>query len=778
MSSLALNTGLKALLTAQSKLETIGHNVSNASTPGYSRQTLEVATSGTLRIRGLIQGTGVDAQVIRRTVDSLVQSRLTAQGSIVSRLETRVGGMSEAEALFDTGSGSLGDLFKSFFGSLSSLSTTPDDPHSQANTLQFASDIGSKFKELAQGTKNIGIDAIARIKTQVEQVNVLAQRISKLNQQITGTEAGSGSANDLRDARDQAVSDLSGLTDVRTVEDSRGALRVLVGGQTLVSPVAYQQLEVVTNGLSDISVRIKGSGVDAAISGGEIGGLLSIVRDFVPGLKTQTDDLAHNFILEMNRVHSTGLPASGPLKSLSGSSSLVDQDSDGQVTDELLSNSGLPFQITSGDLYVNVTDLATGELVKQRISIDASRTTVQDFLNSVSGIAHLSASVDGQGRVQMQSDAGFGFDFSSRLDGAPDALGSFGGAHASIATATQGPFALNVGDTLDFNGPLGAFSVAFQPLQFQNMGQATAAELAAALNADANFQSNGLTATDVAGALVVQTAGTGTSQTFTIAGGAASTALGWTAGTTLQGQAFGVEPKISGAYTGSANDTWTFRPSGDGTIGTTPGLKLNVFDKNGVQIAQLDVGANYQTGTPVEVIDGVKVSLGLGTVSASHGDLFSLDVVADSDTADLLPGLGLGTLFQGSDASSIAVRSDLAANPELFASSSTGAAGDAGNVLRMLELAQSDISGLDGATFDSNLVGVVGGVALELSSARDASESEGFLRQSLETRRDQISGVNVDEELARMIEAQQAYDAAGQYMKVVNELSATLFNIL
>jgi flagellar hook-associated protein 1 FlgK len=99
-------------------------------------------------------------------------------------------------------------------------------------------------------------------------------------------------------------------------------------------------------------------------------------------------------------------------------------------------------------------------------------------------------------------------------------------------------------------------------------------------------------------------------------------------------------------------------------------------------------------------------------------------------------------------------------------------------VLRLLELAKSSVSGLGGRNFDSHLVGLTGDVALELASTRDAAESEDFLRRSLEARRDQTSGVNVDEELALMIEAQQAYNAAGQFMRVVNELSNTLFNIL
>jgi flagellar hook-associated protein FlgK len=41
-----------------------------------------------------------------------------------------------------------------------------------------------------------------------------------------------------------------------------------------------------------------------------------------------------------------------------------------------------------------------------------------------------------------------------------------------------------------------------------------------------------------------------------------------------------------------------------------------------------------------------------------------------------------------------------------------------------------------------------------------------------------VSGVNTDEELVHMIEQEQAYNAAAQYLRVVNELTAELINIL
>ena len=89
MGSIGLNIGLKALLTSQSALDTIGHNISNANTPGYSRQNLQLSNAPSVRLRGLIQGNGVQADVVTRTVDELLNKRLLQQTSALERLGTR-----------------------------------------------------------------------------------------------------------------------------------------------------------------------------------------------------------------------------------------------------------------------------------------------------------------------------------------------------------------------------------------------------------------------------------------------------------------------------------------------------------------------------------------------------------------------------------------------------------------------------------------------------------------------------------------------------------------
>jgi flagellar hook-associated protein 1 FlgK len=117
VSSLGLNIGLKSLLTAQASLESIGHNLANASTPGYSRQRLEVSTSPVLRLGGLLQGTGVSADVVRRTTDVLLHARLVRQMSSVSRLDARLDTMGQAESFM----GGVEGLLQNFFDGISTL---------------------------------------------------------------------------------------------------------------------------------------------------------------------------------------------------------------------------------------------------------------------------------------------------------------------------------------------------------------------------------------------------------------------------------------------------------------------------------------------------------------------------------------------------------------------------------------------------------------------------------------------------------------------------------
>jgi flagellar hook-associated protein 1 FlgK len=785
MSSIGIHTGLKALLSARYVLDTIGHNIANANTPGYSRQRVQLASALPVRLGGLQIGGGVDAGRVQRSVDELLGRRIQGQHALLGSLTTLRGGLSDLEALVaEPGENGLGTLLDGFFASLSQLSTSPADPIQRTSVVRSTDALAARFRELARALDASASDALADVSSRIAEVNDLADEIAALNLEIGETESVGIPANDLRDRRDVALARLSELADVTPVDGPNGSVRVLVGGHTLVGTARANHLGLAGAGPGEERLRIEGASGFLAVRGGEIGGLLRLSDELAPAYRERLDRLAHELILEVNRTHSTGLPAGGAFRTLTGAARLRDFDQDGRVQDELLSNAGLAFEVATGSLYVNVSEASTGAITKHRIDVSATHTTVQDFLDELNALPHLSAGLDASGRVRVSADDGFRFDFSRRIDADPDPDGLFGGARATLGTGAPGPFALADGDTLAVTVDNGAapvsFTLALAAADFEEISAATAEELAAAINADPQSQANGLRASAADGRLFLQTLSGGTGTSLRIDGGTAVGALGWSAfvGASVQGQANSVDVRVAGAYTGDADERFLFRPTGNGTIGTTAGLAVEVFDRAGNLVTTLDVGAGYVPGTELDIGQGIRVRFGLGELSAAHGDLFAVDAVADPDSTDVLVALGLNALFSGSDASDIALRSDLLDDPAQLAVSLSGDEGDGGLLFELLELEQRSASGLGGATVGRFWADLAGDVGFEAAMADGALAAGDAVMQSLEQRQAAVSGVNVDEELVDLVAYEQSFAAAAQYLSVVNQLGEELLSLL
>jgi len=775
MGSLSLNIGLRALLTSQTALESVGHNISNANTPGYSRQSLEISAAPEVRLGRLKLGTGVQANVVKRTVDELLSKRLLQQTSSLGKLDARVAEMSQVEALFGADSDSgIAALLQNFFSRASELSAAPEDSVLRTSMIQSGVQFAGQLNGIQQSLESIQRDGELKVGALVDQINVLAERISILNGEIRDSETAGLTANDLRDQRDLAVSQLSEMIDVRTFENPQGAIRVIAAGGLLVHPGGFNRMQVSHGPNGELGVQIENGSGHLDVAGGEIGGLTQQLNDFLPVVGQGLDEIARNTVLEVNRIHSTGVPTSGPLTALKSTNALSDRDLDGQITDELLNGAGLPFEVGSGEVFVNVTDFATGNVERHRIAIDADRTTVGEFLGELNDIPHLSASLSSSGHVSMLADVGYGFDFGRALDQTPDEIGSLGGARASLGSSGAGPFALADGDTLQLTGNPGSFTITFDQTDFEAIGQATAAEVAAAINADPQAATNGVVASAVGDHLVLQSAAGGSTESLSVDGGTAVGALGLTAGTTVFGSDLPVGVTMGGTYAGSTNRLLTFAPNMDGTIGTTAGLEIEVFDETGQKVDTLSVGAGYTPGNALESIDGITVSFTVGDVSATHNDRFSTHVTADSDTTDVLASIGLNTFFTGSTAADIGVRKDLELDPAKIAASETGAPGDGGALVDLVLLEQTGLTDLGGSTIAEGLAQVVNNVGIELNAATSSREAEQYLMDGLTARRDEISGVNVDEELVRLIEFEQAFSAASQYIRVMSEIGEEL----
>jgi flagellar hook-associated protein 1 FlgK len=128
----------------------------------------------------------------------------------------------------------------------------------------------------------------------------------------------------------------------------------------------------------------------------------------------------------------------------------------------------------------------------------------------------------------------------------------------------------------------------------------------------------------------------------------------------------------------------------------------------------------------------------------------------------------------------MAVSSSITENVRKIAAGNTKS-GDGGNALKMADL-QNDLvfnsvtlqSGSGSFTFDEYYNAVVSTIGIESFSAQmTLRQQEGVMLQ-LNSRRESISGVSIDEEMIKMIKFQQAYNASARMITMIDEMLDTL----
>lgn len=779
-----LGSGLRALNAARLGMQTAGNNIANANTLGYSRQRVLLSSALPYTIAGGHQiGNGVDISRIDRLFDDGLERRLQSQFSLLGAAELDQSRFSEIESILSEPDGGLSETLAGLFGSIGQLQTDPADRALRGGVIQAGNALSQGFRLISQRFGELAGSTFDEVRGLVRQVNEGAEAVARLNQQITAAEANGRPANDLRDTRAQYVKELGKLLDTRALERPSGSVDLLVGGHLLVAGDRASGLAVGRDIDGKTRVTVGTSTNKATINDGRIAALLQQERTGVPGVSGRIDELARNLILEMNRLHSTGMPRSGPFSTLTSFYGAVDGDGDGRGGDELLSQSGFLFEVQQGELAISVTNKANGQMERTRLQIDPRSMSLQDVAAAISGIDHVSASVDPTGRLRIDADAGYGFDFSPRLDPNPDSAGTFGGAFPSIGSTSAGPYNL-AGQTfpVTFTVTTGTASapittnVSLAANEFLDPSAVTVTELMTAINADLGSAGR---AVNVGGRLAIQSSQGGVTSQLTLANSGTSTALAnlGLSTTTANGRDSALEVSIEGAYEGASNDRFTFVPTSDGSIGQTDDLRIGVYDQQGQLVTTINVGSGYEPGKPIALGNGISVSFGPGTISATDGNVFSLDAIADSDTSDLLVAIGMNSFFTGSGATDIQMSQALLDNPDRLAAGLGLASGDAGNLGRFMAMRERNVSDLDTNTIEDFYADLVGDVGFDTAAATATLRSQQQLMAQLEAEREAVSGVNIDEEMVDMVKFQQSYEAAARFLQAAQEMTDTLINL-
>jgi flagellar hook-associated protein 1 FlgK len=207
----------------------------------------------------------------------------------------------------------------------------------------------------------------------------------------------------------------------------------------------------------------------------------------------------------------------------------------------------------------------------------------------------------------------------------------------------------------------------------------------------------------------------------------------------------------SGGYVSSASVTDVTQLTLDEySVEFTSSTAYKVYDK---QTGSLITSGTYTDGSPIN-FEGIRVVI---KGSPASGDSFLVSplkgVIKDFDVSI-------------SDTDKVAA-----------ASSSSALPGDNRNALSIAGLSQTSISDLGSASFDEYYEGIVSGIGIMSKAAHDSLEYDDNMRYELQKKRDQVSGVSLDEEAADLIRFQRAYEAGARILKITDELMQTIINL-
>jgi flagellar hook-associated protein 1 len=312
-----LQMGGGALRAQQMALNATGQNITNANTPGYSRQRVSLAAAPPNNVDGHIVGSGVKVASVDRVVDKFLNEQLRVENGNLAYLEKKKQGFDRLEAVFaDTEEYGLSGTLSSFWNAWQELSNDPGSRVTRTQLVSAGEDLCNTFNRISGDLDRTASDMDGNLVGSVDEINELTRRIADLNAKISRAESTGASANDFRDARDSLIKEMSELMDISTFETGNGMIAVTVGnGNMLVNGDRNYQVsaepdpDLEDTGYHRLVVEDGSGGTrefSSSVSSGRIGALIALRDSDIENYKDRLDELAESLIGEINKVHSDG----------------------------------------------------------------------------------------------------------------------------------------------------------------------------------------------------------------------------------------------------------------------------------------------------------------------------------------------------------------------------------------------------------------------------------------------------------------------------------------
>ncbi len=309
-----MDTSLSAMFAAQAGLATTGHNIANANTPGYSRQTVQVAARRPDILPYGSIGRGVEIQGIRRIQDDFLLDNLRSQSARMSSYSATDTTLYEIENILGSvDNDHLGDSMTNFFNSWGALAQPPINTSLKQDVVTNGISLVNDFHAVSESLDDLEVDIERDIENEITNINGLFDDVANMNKQIMAAETNGEPANDLRDQRDYIITQISNIAEVSVLERDDGSKDIILAGRTMVardSVTHFDSTYTETDRGYELTIVTNGNSQQVELSTGKLSGLMDSRDTQIRDVRERLDAVAKQLITEVNDIHTQGRTSS------------------------------------------------------------------------------------------------------------------------------------------------------------------------------------------------------------------------------------------------------------------------------------------------------------------------------------------------------------------------------------------------------------------------------------------------------------------------------------
>lgn len=316
-----LHTARSSLLAYRAAMNTVGQNVANAESEGYSRRVATLNARNTAAAGLYSQGTnntftgsGVSVQSYERMRDSLLDRTAWHSNGFMGGSEEEHRVVAALESIFSVQTdGSLTNQLGAFWDAWSDLADNPTDNGVRLTLRSRAAALTGTINRMAADVEHLQAESERALTGYVDDVNKMLAEVAELNGKISRGEYLGKPDLVAADRRDLLVNKLSEMGAFQVQDQDNGTIRVSLDGMNLVHEQRAQSLTVDLSG-STPDIKVASSNVSMSVppeGGGRLGGLLRTLTSTLPDTMTALDNISESLVKEINDIHNDGFDLDG-----------------------------------------------------------------------------------------------------------------------------------------------------------------------------------------------------------------------------------------------------------------------------------------------------------------------------------------------------------------------------------------------------------------------------------------------------------------------------------